>query len=212
VIAGPNGSGKSTLTEHLRAQGIDFGQYINADELARSRELNGEEGSREAQAMADELRADCLQRGIDFSFETVMSHPSKVDFMGRAVAAGYEVTLFFVATVDARLNVERVRNRVALGGHDVPEDRIVARYERSLALLPQAIIRAKRSVIFDNSASGVPAGPDRVGSALRPVAEIENLREVLLIRFFRPVPEWALVAVQSGASSSLLQTRSEPAA
>ena len=132
VVAGPNGSGKSTLIQFLMKSGLDFGHYINADDIARERGLTGDGGAREAQAVAAAEREECLRQRVDFSFETVMSHESKVDFMQRASAAGYTAALYFVATGDPLLNVERVRNRVTLGGHDVPEDRIVARYHRTL--------------------------------------------------------------------------------
>jgi predicted ABC-type ATPase len=56
-----------------------------------------------------------------------------------------------VATEDPEINVSRVRNRVALGGHPVPEDKIVSRYHRSLELLIDAIRHTNRAYIFDNS-------------------------------------------------------------
>lgn len=59
-----------------------------------------------------------------FSFETVMSHPSKLDFIKTAKANGYKVYLYFVSLADPIMNVERVNARVQLGGHDVPEDKI----------------------------------------------------------------------------------------
>jgi predicted ABC-type ATPase len=89
---------------------------------------------------------------LSFSFETVMSHRSKVDFMIRADDAGYDVTIYFVCTSDPEINVRRVENRVSRGGHDVPHERIVARYWRTLELLPYAALVARRTVLFDNSA------------------------------------------------------------
>jgi predicted ABC-type ATPase len=61
-----------------------------------------------------------------------MSHPSKVALLARAQMAGYRTYLYFIATDDPAINISRVRNRVKLGGHAVPEDRIVQRYHRSL--------------------------------------------------------------------------------
>ena len=115
VIAGPNGSGKSTLINHLIKKGVDFGRYINADDIARENSWTGDEGALKAQAEANRLRDEYLTARFDFSFETVMSPPSKVEFMARARSAGYNVNLFFVATSDLVLNLERVRARVALG-------------------------------------------------------------------------------------------------
>lgn len=81
-----------------------------------------------------------------------MSHPSKIDLLKAAQAKGYRNYLYFVATDDPAINVSRVRARVRLGGHSVPEDRIVSRYYRSLDLLMEAIRHTNRAYLFDNSA------------------------------------------------------------
>ena len=156
VVAGPNGSGKSTLIAKLMRAGVEFGRYINADDIAREAGLSGEDGSREAQRRADALREDCLTARADFSFETVMSHASKIEFMEKAATAGYKLVFYFVATQSPELNILRVGNRVALGGHDVPADRIVARYHRTLALLPSALKIADEAALFDNGIEGDP--------------------------------------------------------
>jgi predicted ABC-type ATPase len=155
VIAGPNGSGKTTLTNRLRGLNFDFGIYVNADEIAARLQTDNNAAAPEAsifaQREADRLRRTMLDEGTSFSFETVMSHPSKVEEMEEARALGFHVTLFFVAVDNPEINVGRVAQRVARGGHDVPTDKIVARYERTMRLLPRAIRAAHRSVIFDNS-------------------------------------------------------------
>jgi predicted ABC-type ATPase len=97
------------------------------------------------------LRQKLLQQKSAFTFETVMSHESKVELLQQAQAAGYRTYLYFVATDDPAINISRVRNRVKLGGHDVPDDRIEKRYHRSLGLLMDAIRHANRAYIFDNS-------------------------------------------------------------
>jgi predicted ABC-type ATPase len=102
-------------------------------------------------ALADFLRDQSLARNISFSFETVMSHPSKVDFFRRAGATGYRTYLYFVATDSPSLNVLRIQNRVAQGEHDVPKEKIIDRYDRSLTLLSPAISQAHRAYVFDNS-------------------------------------------------------------
>jgi predicted ABC-type ATPase len=102
-------------------------------------------------AIADFLREQLLASQISFSFETVMSHPSKVDFFDRARATGYRTYLYFIATDSPSLNVFRIQNRVAQGEHDVPMKKIVDRYHRCLRLLASAIARAHRAYVFDNS-------------------------------------------------------------
>lgn len=104
-----------------------------------------------ASVAGDFLRQKLLAQKLSFTFETVMSHPSKVDILIQAQAAAFRTYLYFVATDDPAINISRVRNRVALKGHDVPEDKIVTRYHRSLDLLVGAIRHTNRAYIFDNS-------------------------------------------------------------
>lgn len=86
-----------------------------------------------------------------FSYETVMSHPSKLSFMQIAKDKGYKVYLYFISLVDPQLNVGRVATRVQFGGHDVPTDKVESRYYRSMENLLPAIKIADKSYIFDNS-------------------------------------------------------------
>lgn len=193
VIAGPNGSGKSTLTSFLLQSGIDFGFYINPDEIALTINLPEPQRSVQAQNIADFRRDACLSRTESFSFETVMSHPSKVDFMLRAHDAGYDIALFFVATSDPEINVTRVENRVSHGGHDVPHDRIRSRYYRSLSLLCHAVLVARRTVIFDNSALIgylVHRSLPTAKSGLRPVAAVVREGDHYEITLEAEVPSW----------------------
>jgi predicted ABC-type ATPase len=97
------------------------------------------------------LRQKLLAQKETFTFETVMSHPGKVELLAQAQAAGYRTYLYFVATDDPAINISRVKNRVKLNGHDVPEERIAPRYHRSLDLLMTAIRHTNRAYIFDNS-------------------------------------------------------------
>ncbi|MEN3943336.1 zeta toxin family protein [Prosthecobacter sp. SYSU 5D2] len=97
------------------------------------------------------LRKKLLQMQMNFTFETVMSHPSKVDMLKQAQEAGYRTYLYYVATDDPAINISRVENRVKLNGHDVPADLVVKRYYRSLELLMEAIRYTHRAYIFDNS-------------------------------------------------------------
>lgn len=156
VFAGPNGSGKSTVNAKVLANpalGFD-GVYINADDIAKTisgvfaspRDLNIA-----AAEQAEALRNKCLDSGQSFAFETVMSTPEKVALMSQARRRGYEVHLVFVTTKDAEINVARVANRVALGGHDVPADAIRNRYESAMRLLPVAIEQATSVLVYDNS-------------------------------------------------------------
>lgn len=104
-----------------------------------------------AASIVDFLREELMRRGLSFSFETVMSHRSKVDFFGEARKQGYKTYLYFVCTNSMELNVARVRSRVRSGGHAVPEDKIRERYLRCLELASEVIARSYRAYVFDNS-------------------------------------------------------------
>lgn len=123
IVAGPNGAGKTTLVQTLRQNGVEFGEYINPDDIARELQGSYDDRVRQAQVIADRRREACIEARRSFSFETVMSHPSKIDILARAKAAGFYVQLFFVGIDDPQTNIDRVRLRVAQGGHDVPQTR-----------------------------------------------------------------------------------------
>ncbi len=106
-----------------------------------------------ASVLADAIRRELLDEGKTFTFETVMSSRDKVDFMREARERGYRVYLYFVATDDPDINLDRVQRRVLQGGHPVPEDKVRKRYRESIDLMTEACSVAHRSYIFDNSGS-----------------------------------------------------------
>jgi len=106
-----------------------------------------------ASVTADFLRRKSLEARMSFTFETVMSARDKVELLGLARTLGYRTYLYFVATEHPDINIARVAQRVAAGGHDVPTDKVVARYYRSLELLPEAVRSSDRAFLFDTSES-----------------------------------------------------------
>lgn len=104
-----------------------------------------------ASVAADFIRQKLLQMGKSLTFETVMSSPDKIAFLRAAQLKGYRTYLYFVSTEDPNINIRRVHNRVKMGGHPVPEDKIISRFGRSLDLLMDAIGHTNRAYIFDNS-------------------------------------------------------------
>lgn len=106
-----------------------------------------------ASVAADFIRQKLILAKQSFSFETVMSSPDKVKLLEKSKQFGYRNYLYFVATDNPNINISRVKNRVKAGGHNVPEDKIISRYYRSLELLREAIKFTNRAYIFDNSGS-----------------------------------------------------------
>jgi len=99
----------------------------------------------------DYLRHLLLLNNKTFSFETVFSHESKIALIAEAADKGYRTYLYFVCTSSADINVLRVKQRTKEGGHDVPENKIRSRYNRSLKNLSGGIKLAYRTYLFDNS-------------------------------------------------------------
>lgn len=160
VVAGPNGSGKTTVTVRLRAERWSSGvEYINPDEVARDRfgDWNAPDAVLAAAQWAAARREELLAGRQGIAFETVFSAPDKVEFVERARAAGYFVRTFFVGTTDPRINAARVADRVIRGGHTVPIEKIVGRYERAMANLAAAVALSERAYLYDNSIDGVEA-------------------------------------------------------
>lgn len=221
IFAGPNGSGKSSIiksilnTEVEKGKKLDFGTYINADDIAKkllskgislssykvdidrsefdeiinqsglfsndfsfnrfhkclsieknkitinhviAKSVDDNSYERIAQILADYLRKKLLKEGAKFSFETVFSHPGKLEFMKLAQDQGYKVYLYFVSTEDPNINIYRVKEvRVKQNGHDVEEGKIVSRYYRSMDQLHDAAQYCYQAYFFDNSQDGTEA-------------------------------------------------------
>lgn len=137
----------------LRQQGL-------ADEAEKIRLTNGcvafgpvQVNSYFASVLVDFIRQDLLRRRASFTFETVMSARAKVDFFCQARQQGFKTYLYYVATEDPEINISRVAHRVRMGKHNVPSNKIVERYHRSLDLLADAVACSDRAYLFDNSSS-----------------------------------------------------------
>lgn len=128
--------------------------------------------------IAEFIRLELLENNFSFTYETVMSHKGKIDFLQKAIDKHYKVYLYFIATEDPEININRVNVRVAQSGHAVPPDVIRSRYYRSLENLKNAVMKTNRAFIFDNS-----------GSAAVLIAEITDGLDVNIIETSR-VPNW----------------------
>ena len=101
--------------------------------------------------VADFFKEQYLKHRISFSFETVFSHPAQIDILRRAQAAGFKTYMYFVATENPVINVNRIKERVALGGHNVPEEKTRSRYLRCMEQVRYALPYLNRAYFFDNS-------------------------------------------------------------
>ena len=160
------------LEQHIKkssfAKQLGLHSLLGHISIDKSLNLNvpGPFNSYLASVLADAIRRELLEEGQTFTFETVMSSRDKVDFMKEARKRGYRVYLYFVATDDPEINLDRVSRRVMLGGHPVPDDKVRKRYRESIDLMTEACDVAHRAYIFDNS-----------GSKHKLLVDVENLAD-----------------------------------
>lgn len=128
--------------------------------------------------IAEFIRQQLLASEISFSYETVMSHRSKIDFLKQARSQGFKVYLYYIATEDPEINISRVNVRVAQNGHDVPPKTVTDRYYKSLKQVRDAIRNSDNAYFWDNS-----------GSASLLIADIKEGSQVTIVDVEK-VPIW----------------------
>lgn len=146
ALAGPNGAGKTTFYHaHLRPTGL---RLLNADVIAHEMAL----GDQAAMQVTTVLRHELVRARESFVFETVFSDPigDKLAFLQDAARSGYTVVLCFIGLDSPETSEARVMMRVSQGGHDVPADRLISRFPRTLANLKAAIASLPHVWVFDN--------------------------------------------------------------
>ena len=191
VLAGVNGAGKSSIAgAAIRAAG---GQYYNPDEAAREiMAANPGLGQTQANAAAWEQGRKLLERAIDqrldFTFETTLGGHTMPRLVAEAASRGIEVHIFHIGLGSADAHIERVRQRVRAGGHDIPEADIRRRYRHSLLNLVQLLPALTELRVYDNSATADPA----TGQSPRPVLVLHMKRgRIVGPADLACTPDWA---------------------
>jgi predicted ABC-type ATPase len=182
-LAGSNGSGKTTFFEEY-LQGLDL-PYVNADRIARvvrdaDPNASSDDVERRAFEDAESLRTAFVEAGLSFCTETVFSDPvgAKLKFLEEARTRGFAVLVVFIGLDNPVLTVARVKQRAEHGGHDIPDEKLYARFPRTLANLRAAIPIVDEVFLLDNSSYDVP---------YRVVAIYERGQ---LVSQHRPLPPW----------------------
>ena len=159
VVAGINGAGKSSIVgATIRANG---GAYYNPDEAARDimaahPGLNQTQANAAAWGQGRRLLQRAIDEGLDFTFETTLGGTTIPALLAEAAQRGIEVHVFFVGLEGAQTHIERVRQRVRAGGHDIPEADIRRRYRHSRINLLQLLPALTELRVYDNSANADP--------------------------------------------------------
>jgi predicted ABC-type ATPase len=158
VIAGANGSGKSTLTRQLvrRAAENENRSILLIDPDAIAKEIDPINPAAAAIAAGRKvlsLSQQYIQSESSFIVEITFSGNTYLKLMREAKSLGWLIILMYIGIDNPNMNVLRVADRVKLGGHDVPTEDILRRYERSLANLNKAAKIVDRLILYDNSTS-----------------------------------------------------------
>jgi len=178
ILAGSNGCGKSTLTSSVREE-FQQAPVLDPDAIAKSLQdtLPGADSDIEAGKRVLRRAEELIQAGQSFTVETTLSGSTYLRMAVRAKAAGFLIAVIFVGTSSVEINIERVKARVAKGGHDVPEEDQRRRYPRTLANMKKLLPLADLIVILDNSTA---QGYVLVAAGHR-----------AYLPWNEPVPEWA---------------------
>jgi predicted ABC-type ATPase len=174
AVAGPNGAGKTSFFHaHLKPAGLRF---LNADDISRELEIDAYEAAK----VITQLRQELVKQRESFVFETVFSDPvgDKVGFLKKTAQSGYTVVLCFIGIAGPETSEQRVAMRVSQGGHDVPSEKLVSRFPRTMANLKSAVSQLPHVLVFDNDDLRIP---------FRRVAVFENGR---LDWAAQHVPKW----------------------
>ncbi len=171
IIAGPNGSGKSSAYQASVAEiaGRTF-RIINPDLFTARLKVQRPGGTNpnlEAVQRIEQWLETSLLAGHTVGVETVLSTDKYRRLVRLAKTLGYRTQLIYVILDDPLRNVERVGIRVKRGGHDVPKDKIISRYWKSLDQLPWFLAQADEAWLWDNSGATIRSVGDKVAGKIR---------------------------------------------
>ena len=153
IIAGPNGAGKTTFAIEFLPFEAKCINFINADLIAAGlAPFQPERAAIKAGKFMLQQINECIQRGESFAFETTLSGKTYLNKIGEIKSKGYKVIIYYLKLATVELAIERVKLRVAQGGHNIPEHDIRRRFERSWINFQTLYKRLADSwIIFDTS-------------------------------------------------------------
>lgn len=133
IIAGPNGSGKTTFVKRFLPFYAHCLNFVNADLIASGLAPFSPEGAsvKAGKLMLEEIENYRRQKA-DFAFETTLAGKAYIKLLKEMRDEGYKIHLFFLWLRSPELALGRVKERVSMGGHDVPHETILRRFDRGL--------------------------------------------------------------------------------
>jgi predicted ABC-type ATPase len=199
VLAGCNGAGKSSVAgAALVRSGAEFydpdaaARMIAAVNRRRPQPLTREEINAAAWSEGRRLLERAIDERLNFAFETTLGGDTITELLERAAASGIAVSVWFVGLASVELHLERIRQRVAKGGHDIPEAKVRERFRRSRENLVRLMPRLAALRLFDNSAEAVLER----GIAPRPLLLLDCRRGRIVVpadlrTLMKDTPAWA---------------------
>ena len=190
VLAGTNGAGKSSIGgEAFREAGVDF---FNPDEAARRIHaaqpgLTQTEVNSAAWHQGRRLLEAAIGNRLDFAFETTLGGETMTQLLERAAEAGFELRVWYAGLASPELHIERVRRRVAKGGHDIAEADIRRRYDQSRLNLIRLLPRLTELRLYDNSEE---ADPDAGREPAPKLLLHWRSGRIVAPRDFKDTPDW----------------------
>lgn len=133
IISGCNGAGKTTASYTVLPEVLLCKEFVNADEIARGLSpFNPANVAIEAGRLMLKRIDELLKNEENFSIETTLATRSYIRLVGQAQMQGYKVSLIYFWLNSPELAIERVAQRVSNGGHDIPQDIVLRRYQSGI--------------------------------------------------------------------------------
>ncbi len=153
IIAGPNGAGKTTFANEFLPIEAECINFINADLIAKGLSpFKPENVAIKAGKLMIQQMNEFVFMNKSSAVETTFSGKDYIERINNWKSANYEIIVYYLKLQSVELSIERVRLRVSQGGHDIPEQVIRRRYERSLKNFQRIYKHLADSwTIFDNS-------------------------------------------------------------
>ena len=153
IISGCNGAGKTTASYTILPEMLNCKEFVNADEIAKGLSpFQPETVSFHAGRIMLQRINELLDQNVDFAIETTLTTLSYQKTIEFAKTKGFSITLLFFWLNDVNLAIERVKTRVAEGGHNIPEEVIVRRYKKGILNLTKVFVNlCDYWLVIDNS-------------------------------------------------------------
>ena len=162
IIGGVNGVGKSSLTGVLVGEHNDLGIVVDTDSLTAKQGGDKLRGGKEAIRIIN----DCLEKGVNFTQETTLSGRKTLHTINSAREKDYYIRLYYVGISSAEESISRISNRVRKGGHNIPTEDVIRRYEKRFEDLINILPYCDEVHFYDNENGFVNVGEYRNGNII----------------------------------------------